>query len=467
MTQTAETELSSGDPSAPHCPYHNRISAICAWIIIIACVALIITLNHLSTEQRQAESPDVLEPNVPLELAARYAVGATDAFSNLRSQQRQTTVDSPMVYLRQLGLAARSTPDHLRIAIVAGELSGASAALKRIDALGAELRSPPLAADAQALRSIYSLRVTTLDSKSSQRLVRRYGWFGHLALGFGKNSGNVDRRIALKAAVRAVMVILAVGGVAFVSLLAGFVLLVIAMVQLADGKLRRAYVPVSTNTIPFLEGFAVYLVLSIAVSMLVGRFSGHLTLSAAYFLAGCVPVATALVWPLVRGISWAELRYGLGWNLGTGLVKEMLRGIIGYVAGLPLLTAGALLTLVLTRLTGAVATHPIVNQAAGLSSAIRLFLLASVYAPLAEESLFRGALFHHMRHRHSWWISALVVSLIFAAMHPQGWAAIPPLAMIAVTLAAIREWRGTIVASATAHALNNTMIMLVLVIATS
>jgi membrane protease YdiL (CAAX protease family) len=145
----------------------------------------------------------------------------------------------------------------------------------------------------------------------------------------------------------------------------------------------------------------------------------------------------------------------------------MCLGIVGYIAGLPLLAAGAVVTLVLTRLSGAQTSHPIVNQAAGLQSALRLFVLASVFAPLAEESLFRGALFHHLRHRHAWWISALVVSLIFAAIHPQGWAAIPPLAMIAVTFAAIREWRGTIVASATAHALNNGMITLVLVIATS
>jgi membrane protease YdiL (CAAX protease family) len=76
-------------------------------------------------------------------------------------------------------------------------------------------------------------------------------------------------------------------------------------------------------------------------------------------------------------------------------------------------------------------------------------------------------LFHHLRSRHGWWVSAVVVSLLFAAIHPQGWAAIPTLGMIAMTFAAIREWRGTIIASAAAHALNNAAVLTVLIIATN
>jgi membrane protease YdiL (CAAX protease family) len=57
------------------------------------------------------------------------------------------------------------------------------------------------------------------------------------------------------------------------------------------------------------------------------------------------------------------------------------------------------------------------------------------------------------------------VSILFAAMHPQGWAGVPVLASIAIVLAAIREWRGTILASATAHALNNGFAMTMLVLA--
>jgi len=465
MTQTADLDSPSGGLAAAHCEYHSRISAVCSWMVILASVAVIVALNRVSSEQSASEeSKDALSPNVQLEITARYAVGTSVNFFNLREQRPQTLIDPTAVYLQQLDSLAKSTPDRLCVAIVAGELRGASAALQRIDALGAALRSPSLAADAAALRSVYSSGSKTLNGEARQRVVRRYGWFGHLALGFAKDANDPDRKIAIDAAVRATAVILVVGGIGLMALTAGFVLLVIALVRLTDGKIRRMYVPAATNTGPFLEAFAIYLALMIVVSSLVGRFSGHLTLNAAYLVAGCLPVATALAWPLLRGISWSELRYGLGWHAGTGVIREMLLGITGYIAGLPLLAAGVMVTVVLMRLSGAQTAHPIVNQAAGLQSALRLFLLACVFAPLAEESLFRGALFHHL---HAWWISALIVSLLFAAIHPQGWAAIPPLAMIAITLAAIREWRGTIVASATAHALNNGMIMLVLVVATS
>jgi membrane protease YdiL (CAAX protease family) len=69
--------------------------------------------------------------------------------------------------------------------------------------------------------------------------------------------------------------------------------------------------------------------------------------------------------------------------------------------------------------------------------------------------MFRGALFHYLRGRWSWAASAVVVSFVFAVIHPQGWIAVPALGAIALALAALREWRGSIIASMVAHAFNN------------
>ena len=465
MTQTVDYQPASGDADGPHCPYHNRISAICAWIVILISVAVIITLNRLESAATPPEASDAVAPNVQLEIISRYIVGSADLLPHAAAQPG--TINPADLYTRQLDAVAKSDADHLRIAIVAGELGGGASALQRINKLISSPGSPEVYRDAAHLQFIYHPNPLQLDDEIRQHLVDRYGWFGHLALAFGKGPGDPDRMLALQAAKRAMVVLLCVGFAAIAAFVAGIVLFIIALVHLADGKIRRAYVPVVSNTVPFLEAFALYLALMIGVSFLVGRYSGHMTLNAKYLVAGCVPVATALVWPLLRRVTWPQLRYGLGWHLGTGLLPEMFWGIVGYIAGLPLLAIGAIITLVLSKWSGAQTAHPIINQAAGAASALRLFLLASVFAPLAEESLFRGALFHHLRRRHAWWVSALIVSLIFAAIHPQGWAAIPPLGMIALTFAAIREWRGTIVASATAHALNNGVIMLVLVIGTS
>jgi membrane protease YdiL (CAAX protease family) len=57
-----------------------------------------------------------------------------------------------------------------------------------------------------------------------------------------------------------------------------------------------------------------------------------------------------------------------------------------------------------------------------------------------------------------------VVSLVFAAIHPQGWVAIPVLGSIALILAALREYRGSLIAPMTAHALNNALAVLMMVL---
>ena len=79
--------------------------------------------------------------------------------------------------------------------------------------------------------------------------------------------------------------------------------------------------------------------------------------------------------------------------------------------------------------------------------------------------MFRGLLLAHLRRRWRWLAAAPVVSLIFAAIHPQGWVAIPALATIAMALAALREQRGNLLAPMFMHGINNLLLMILLVCA--
>jgi membrane protease YdiL (CAAX protease family) len=120
------------------------------------------------------------------------------------------------------------------------------------------------------------------------------------------------------------------------------------------------------------------------------------------------------------------------------------------------LIVGAVITFVLVRFTHADASHPIIKQLGGGPVLwMWIFLLAAAWAPVTEELMFRGALFAHLRERFGWWISAPVVGLVFALIHPQGWAAVPVLTAIAVVFAGIREWRGSIIGCVAAHAIHN------------
>ena len=82
-------------------------------------------------------------------------------------------------------------------------------------------------------------------------------------------------------------------------------------------------------------------------------------------------------------------------------------------------------------------------------------LLAAVLAPLLEEALFRGALHRYLRGQFGFFASALITSVIFAALHPQGWMAIPALGAIGIGFSLLREWRDSLIAPMVAHSINN------------
>ncbi len=94
-----------------------------------------------------------------------------------------------------------------------------------------------------------------------------------------------------------------------------------------------------------------------------------------------------------------------------------------------------------------------------------LMLLASLWAPIVEETIFRGMLQHHLRGYRGVVVSALIVGFIFAAIHPQGLMGIPVLMSVSVSLSIIREWRGSIIAPMTMHAVHNTLLLTMAVLA--
>jgi membrane protease YdiL (CAAX protease family) len=80
--------------------------------------------------------------------------------------------------------------------------------------------------------------------------------------------------------------------------------------------------------------------------------------------------------------------------------------------------------------------------------------------------MFRGMFLRHLTARFPRWVSVIVVSIIFAAIHPQGWTVLPALGSIGAVLAMIRLQRDSLVASMTAHAMNNSLLVAFLIFAT-
>ena len=433
------------------------VGVLVSWVVIVATVLFVAVrawkYAHTEDVGRAAE-------DISLKMAARYTVGYHQVFGWADNPQtRENTTQA------SVGIAsdAHSPVDQLRAIAVLGELEGGPAAIDQLDVIRWRLRSPRLSQDADSFRTIYTRGPAALSAEHRQQLIDRHGWFANLALSFGRPSTDPLRRSVIAASLRAFwaaagfFILLAGAGIS------GAILFSLWLARFIDRKIRTVYRPPASPSGTFLEAFALYLAGYVGIGWALSKFNHRPT---------WLPIAVDLLWvgfcccwPIIRGVGWADLRQGLGWTRGRGIVREMGAGIAGYLAAFPLLALAIALTTLLGKLTGERALHPIMFGAGtGLKTVLGLYLLASVWAPIVEETMFRGALFHHLRFRHRWLFSAALSALIFASLHPQGWTAIPVLGGIGFTFAAIREWRGTAVASAAAHALNNAVATTLLIL---
>ncbi len=426
-----------------------------AWAVILLTVAFIIAIRVMPELRGHAGTESgAVGVDLQLEIAAKGAVGA--------KAMKPETVEPLMPALDRL---AKGPGQKLIVAVIAGELQGSAAALQRLDAIEpAGGQDQRLSGDISALRSIYERGPDSLDEADRARLTKNLGYAGKLALSHDRPDTDPLRQSVLAEGKRAAWTVLAAEAVLLVFGVSGLVLLVIAIVLLSTGTIRRHYKPAGGEGNVYVCMFAVYLVSYIALSLLVSLLwhSESSPLAGSLFLVLVLPIAFAF--GRLCGQSWPDMRRALGWHSGRGWYVEMPLGIVGYIAGLPVVVIGFLITMLLMKYSTTTPSHPVLEMPLDTPwQILQLYLLACVLAPLIEETMFRGALFHHMRRRWNWPISAGVVALLFAAIHPQGWTTIPVLGSIAIVLAALREWRGSILPAMVAHACNNFLVVSLLV----
>ncbi len=446
-------------PPLPAEPRGQRGGMIVACAVIAMSVAAVL-LGRDDDEGRARRERDPLKPSMQFRLSARHALGTKLLFGEAQAKSLE-----PL--LQQVLAAAKSPADRLRAAIVAGELKGSEAALERLESQNGQELPEELRTDARILETVYTDGPEALDAGARERLRERHGWFGRLALVHGAGKGDSQRAAVTRPAVRTTLTLMLAGLGAIVGVLAGVGLLITALVLALTRQLRFTYQPPPRGAGVLLEAFAIYLAWFALLGML-GRGEGGATGRTAMqwfwaILSALAPVAC--LWPLVRGLRFGELRHALGWHRGRGAWREVGAGVLGYFAGLPVVAAGLVISAMLSRRTGVDASHPIVEViSANPLAVIVLLLLAAVYAPLAEETMFRGAFHAGLRRPLGVVLSALIVSFVFAIIHPQGWVGLPALGAIALVLTALREWRGSIIAPVVFHAINNGVLVIVFVL---
>lgn len=438
-------------------PKYSPVGAWIAWIVIILCVGFIVvsmTFPQLRGKSPAAGNADAMN----FDLTLRLTIGQFQAFKDLGAMQPELK----STLTNQIRPLANTPVQQLQTAAVIGEIEGKDAALRQIDGNPSTTRPATLpstqSSQAIALRKIYTDGPAALTPQERAE-VEKLNFAGEIALIFSEQERATTPPILKEARNRFWGMVGWLGTMGLLAL-TGLVLAIIAIVMVSTGSLKLVGLPLHIPGVPFVEAFALYLVLFFAGQVGLGFLGAKSLLPSISLIVLLIPIFYYVHW---RGESWANVFEGFGFNTGKGVVREIGAGIIGYIAGLPLLILGFMIALFLMKMTGSKPSHPVTGMVSGTPWWM-LYLLASVWAPIFEETMFRGALLHHLRRVMPWIGAAPIVSVIFAMIHPQGLAFIPALGAIAMMLAALREWRGSIIAPMVAHGLSNAATITLLLI---
>ncbi len=442
---------------------------VLAWIVIGLLVSAVMLLRYLPSEREHPEGQPSREglANTVADLQLRYIVGA------------QSTLPDPNGDLAKsvLSLNQGSVSQRLRVIAAYAVLKDHAEAKAELDSLDALIteHASPLSADEEKLRSTLRKILTkaTTTDEERQFLRNRWNWLGELILA----PDGPARETALAKPKQT-----------FVVILAGFGLLLIAggmgligLIALFSVWAGRSFpIRLKTGDAPhhgiYVETFALWMItyVGLTLGLSVARPEASMLDN------GVVAMFTSLLvvlWPVLRGVPWERVRTDIGWTMGKRHIFEPFFGVVAYVINLPLVGLGVLGSVALMAVAklvqpspdaGSNPAHPVIEflSQGDPNVFLQVLLLASVGAPIMEETMFRGFLQRHLREWTGNWspivsaiFSGLIVSFVFAAVHPQGIIGIPVLMSLAFGFSIAREWRGTLLAPMFAHALNNATVM--------
>tara|TARA_X000001036_G_scaffold82374_1_gene74220 strand:- start:2448 stop:3842 length:1395 start_codon:yes stop_codon:yes gene_type:complete len=444
-----------------------------AWACI---VLLVLGLAMMQAMPETAVKSDSEDPTglVMVQLQGEYMLGVSELLGATDEIATQAVLlDAGTVGQRQRYMA---------FMIALGDSGAAKqSALKmhsELAEVGLELTKEQSTVQERLIMLANGVQVLPSDSFS---LAGSLGWFGELVEADKAQRTEMDASAGKK--------VLYAGGIVLfiaVSGFLGFVGLLIMLVRVSNSKVQSGLVEENARHGIYAEVFAIWLVVFTGLMTGAGVFANTIsedntTLAMSFSLVAFFGSLCVLFWAKYRGVSFVQIREDIGWTRGAGLCKEIFFGIAGYGMMLPFLCGGVLITMFLMLLQGTLsggtggdpfggtsgAAHPIVLEIAHGDFQLRVLLvvLAAVAAPIVEETMFRGVLYRQLRtsFRKSAFVlnvivSVFVTSFIFAAIHPQGWVAIPALMGIAVGMNLLREWRGTILPSIIVHGMSNGLV---------
>lgn len=483
------------------------LGGMLAWLTIAVTVVAMVSLTALFRSGEETRTEATNSDLFPIQMQARTVVGqkslvpSTPTNNSNDADEGAKAKQTPAMPV-PAELNAGTYEQRLCYVILVNENSGAEIAAEKIaeldqDAADAEFE---FSKDQTRLRQIVGSLIERqnegdfdsgfLPESDRKLLTEKLGWIGELAL-VPAGTPLVDTRKSLLAdAGWSMGLMIAVVLLVVLLMLVGIVLAIVFAVMFGMGTLVPEFQTRGRSLNIYVETFAIWMVvffggptLTALILETIGIEIGNglnMAISLGFFVGSLV----VLFYPVARGISFRQLREDIGWKSNSPL-GDVGVSPFAYVAGMPLMAIGFIFVAVLTLISGLMAEpkpfgtseaagHPIqdIISSGQFLQIVYVVLMACVAAPIVEETMFRGVLYRHLRELSgSWarWISVVFAAVfngvIFAAIHPQGFVAIPLLTALAISFSLAREWRDSLVAPILMHAINNgslTVFMLVM-----
>ena len=476
MADLAKPGLSK--PNPPKLTWNVVIS----WIVVLGIVGFLF-LTILFQQLGPGEKPEFAAVDVMnVNLMGRFMVGQVA----ISPGQKSATLEQ----IKQFNQG--SVEQRWCYAILLNELDSPQAALEQLRQTDQviEKHNYDLSETQQRVRDILEalfeqyasgdLDAGSLRQPDRQFLEARLGWIGQLALAPPGTPNKEERQAVVNSAIRAIGVVIGIGVAMIGAGGLGLASLVVMLVLLVTGQIRpQLQAPQAFGAI-YIETFAIWMVMFVGLQFSVAAIAW--AIEDKEWIGWLMPVAfvaslVVLLWPIARGVPRSQVSKDIGWTIGNP-IKEIGVAFMAYVALLPALVVAALVAILISGAmslfhettefgSGPTGGHPIQEDIAtgDLSAWFLVFITAVVVAPIVEETMFRGVLYRHLRdrsghhgRRFSVLVAALVNGLIFASIHPQGLIGIPMLTTLAIGFSLVREWRGSLIAPMTMHAINNGLV---------
>ena len=463
--------------------FGTRTGVAIAWVIILCLTAFMFGTQFLPEPGKDVTSKLVETQNA--NMVGKMCVG----IANMPGGTVEQALDQSNV------LNSGPLENRYCYVLLQNEFSGATKALdrlKKVDELQSKLNYQSTASQKRLRKLIEKLlldyeaedwKASSLSNQDKAFLRDSLGYVGNLSLLPSQGDTASERDKLVQKSVVLTIVLLVGVFLGLGTMLLGFILFGMMIIMTYVGWIRPQFFSDSTRGRIYAETFAVWFVCFLAIQLAIGLGIGlsgiklGARLSAGIGLFAFFGSLVALVWPGFRGVTFRELCADIGWTCKNP-IKEMFCGLIAYIANLPIMAIGFACFAGLNAMDESIeqknelepveqVSHPIMEQIASgdVLLIVLVALTACVAAPIVEETVFRGILYRHLREASLKWarilsvlFSTLVNSVIFAAIHPQGWKAVPVLAALAIGFSWAREWRGSLIAPMTMHAINNAIV---------